>query len=237
MFTCKVGNDFKINYFKRNLNFCYDQKNGIIYSDEVDTFIKLGIDRRTTLIEDLNEIKLEHFLTKQEVEIICQKNIEEIIKKSNKQLEKQQKDVENLKKEKEQLKQSVSEIVEVMQEVSSLIEEKQYSEIESKTTTDLETLKIKTGTDLETLKNSVGLLNKKSKESKEEIKNLQNRFDAVLELISENVAKTGKMPNPMEDNNLTLRKIWNTVEDKNSASILSVMIMMKKALEDKGMKF
>jgi chromosome segregation ATPase len=216
------------------LNFCYDQKEGIVYSSDLETLEKLGIEREKisdsiSQIKELQEQiekdkeKQPEYLTSAIVQGICYEMIQEQTKKILEQFLKSEKslkqEIDKLKNDKVSLERTISELVEFYQEMIEANEVDEKNNIAG----------------MSTLKNSIGLLNKKIKDSNETIENLGIRFEAVLEMPSEQIAKTGELPNVMKTG-MTLERIWSSVKDKNSAAILSIMFMMKKGLEDKGLR-
>jgi len=240
MFKYFVGKDFKVSFSKRFLNFCFDQNSGWIYSNERDVFHKLGF---KDLAEKLEEVDFEQKLP--EIQIIENKVIEnrvienksdvseELLNEINNKYEEQDKHLkivlesfeETLKKT-NKLENSLKAIVEVQQEVSDLNEEKN----------DEYDLKLQTQQQIiETLKTSVGILNKKFKNLTEEIEDSKRRFDALLELFTEKMSTTKNIVNPLKSNT-TLREIWTMIEDKNMAAMVSIMFMVKKMLEEKGVR-
>jgi len=237
MFKYFVGKDFKASFSKRFLNFCFDQNSGWIYSNERDVFHKLGL---KDLAEKLEEVVEQKEQKLPEIQIIENKVIEnksdvseELLNEINNKYEEQDKHLkiviesfeETLKKT-NKLENSLKSIVEVQQEVSDLNEEKN----------DEYDLKLETQQQIiETLKSSVGILNKKFKNLTDEIEDSKRRFDALLELFTEKMSTTKNIVNPLKSN-VTLREIWTMIEDKNMAAMVSIMFMVKKMLEEKGVR-
>lgn len=228
MYSCNVGQDFKISFLKRSLNFCYDQNEGVIYTSDLETLEKLGVNRgkiNEVFKRQDENVDVEHnkFITKDEVEKNLVDLTKQLVANFNDRIsfveEKLLIKIETLKKEKVLLEQTIRELVDFYKETIDVDEEKQNNQEKISST----------------LKNSVGILNKKIKETNETIENLKVRFEAILDLLSEHSAKTGQFPNVFKSG-ITIEKIWNSVQDKNSAAVLSIMLMMKKALEEKGMR-
>jgi predicted RNase H-like nuclease (RuvC/YqgF family) len=186
-----VGTNFKIGFFKRSLSFCYDQKEGIVYSSDLAILNKLKVDKSKIIEIDT-----------------CRTTIEKV-----------EKDVDQLKREKVLLERTINELVEFYKELLQISDEKENNQ----------------NVMFSTLKNSIGILNKKIKEESSSIENMNLRLEAVIEMLSEHAARSGQLPNVFR-NDMTLEKIWNTIQDKNSAAVFSIMFMVKKALEDKGLR-
>jgi hypothetical protein len=240
MYACKVGSDFKVGFLKRSLNFCYDQNEGVIYTSDLETLEKLGVDKdkiNEAFKKEDEKIDVEYEDKKIDVEYenkehdLPKPNLEEILTDLTKSLvanfndqissveQRLLKKIEVIEKEKVLLERTIRELVDFYKEGMEVEDEKEKNQNES----------------FSTVKNSIGILNKKIKDSNESIQNLKIRFEAVLDILSEHSAKTGQLPNILK-NGITLEKIWSSVQDKKSAAILSIMLMMKKALEEKGMR-
>lgn len=210
MFSCNVGVKFKIPYFKRSLNFCFDQTKGIIYSNDLATLEKLGVNKN---------LIAEAYLTGDVISKIknsCEQ-LEILQKKNQEEIDTLKKDNQNLKQEKQELKRVVEEIIEFHKEFEIQNNEKEIK--------DEETEKI--------LKNSIAILNRKNKETNESIENVSVRLEALIELLSEQIKDSKKMSDIMVPG-MTVDRIWNSLKNKNDAAILSIMYMMKKHFEDKG---
>ena len=91
---------------------------------------------------------------------------------------------------------------------------------------------------LNTLKSSICILNKKSKETNEAIKDVNIKSEAIIQLISEQQdgIVREELPNVFK-NGITIERIWNSTKDKSAAAILSIMLMLKKSLEEKGFRY
>jgi hypothetical protein len=225
-----VGTDYKISFLKRSLNFCYDQKDGVIYASDLDTLEKLGVDKEFISETYVNQKTPQEIIEKVESEEFCTLNkVIEIatntsIEASNRARFEVEKQLDKLANDKVLLERIIKELVEVQKEQNEFEQEKE---------------RISADTSL-TLKNSIGLLNKKIKETNEKVENLSLRFEAIVELLSEQASKSNsqsiQLPNIMK-NGITVERIWSSSQDKQAAAILSIMFMMKKVLEEKGMRF
>jgi len=197
-----VGSDFKINFFKRSLNFCYEKNKGIIFSDDLKVLDKLGIDK--ALIE-------ETYLEKNEV-------FNELIISQQKNKEK----IENLEAQIKKLFKDKSLLGQITKEIVNYQKETQIQE-EEKETQQNEIVKI--------LKTSTGILNKKYREINETIEVLKIKMETIMESIDSKQSVNIFGPG------VTVEHIWNSMKDKNTAAILSIMFMMKKFFEGKGLRF
>jgi hypothetical protein len=232
MFSCKVGKEFKIGFFKRNLNFCFDEESGTIYCNDLNTIEKLGIDKATA--EVVSSIKKEEkitYLSETQIRLICKviaqeevKKIQDKIQETNKSnvLEDSSKSqIEILEKKVNLIERTLNEIVKFQEENQALFEDKDAQ----------------ADNDFKVLKNSVGLLNKKIKDANESIESLMFKFEAIIELLSDQAARNNdQFPNVLK-NGITVEKIWNSTKDKHTAALLSIMVMMKRELEEKGLRF
>jgi len=237
MYACKVGNNFKIDFFKRSLNFCYDKTQGIIYSSDLDVLQKLRID--SNLIENFSteekaELKIDQadlkiepktelikyadeLITIERVNLTAHKIVEEAIEKNNKDL---RSELDNLKKKNFLVEQTIKELTSICQDLSECNDENQTKQ---------ESLN-------ETVKNSIGILNKKIKDTNATIENSNTRVDVIIEMLTEQIESDKKIPNILK-NGISIEKIWNSNLNKSTAAMLSIMVMIKKTLEEKGMKF
>jgi ribosomal protein S17E len=220
MYSCTVGSDFKIGFFKRSLNFCYDKQEGIIYSSNLTTLSKLGIkkDKIDVAFDEKQSIPLKTEVINSEiVKAICNEMIEKNNENINQQFEENEQTtnekIDNLRKEKVLLELTIKELVEVYQELIEIDEDQDKTNSQTFTT----------------LKSSIGLLNKKIKESKETVDGMKLRFESTLQML----AKSNNLPNVFA-NGITVEKIWSSIDDKNTAATLSIMLMIKKYLEQKG---
>ena len=216
MFKSQVGKDFKINFFDKKLNFCYDKENGFIYSDSIETFEKLKIDN--SLIEEIElktikkEIIIENKITEESIKDIFEKMYKEKEKKLN-----------------EKLKLIVNKQNEFQKILSDFLDFQN----------DQQELQNENNNTLEILKNSVGILNKKIKENNEKNKNLSIKFEAILEILSEIVSKSKNNTEQFLDitkSNITLEKIKNGSKDEVTFGILTIALMIKRMMEDKGIR-
>lgn len=197
MYTCKVGTGFKIGFFKRFLNFCYDRKKGEIYSSDLFVLQKLGIER-DKILECLSDV--------------VKPKVEKVENEAEKRILALEQNFKDLRKEKVLLEQTIRELVDFNKELLEIDDENEA---------------------LTTVKSSIGILNRKIKQSNETLDSLKERFEVLVEMFSEHSSKTDQLPNVLRTG-MTLERIWNSVGNKNSAAILSIMYMMKKALEEKG---
>jgi len=222
MYSCEVEPDFKIGFFKKFLNFCYDEKTCTVYADNLEVLKKLKVNEKTirkAFCKTDEELETKHieFLSVADVKNVCDKKIQEFEEKKQKPIEELE---EQLKRNLEQnnvLKKSLTEIVRFQEDY---LDEQEDKELEIENT-------------IEKLKNSIGLLNKKIKESNSEISNLNVKVEAIIDILSEK--NEDEIPNVISKN-LSMEKIWDLVKDKNTAATLSIMLMMKKVLEEKGMR-
>ncbi len=212
MYSYKVGTSFKIGFFKKHLNFCYDKHSGIIYSSDLKTLEELGLSKQQIA---------EAYLSGHEGQEISnlKKTVEELVEKQTEN----QKTIEELVKKNEKIvlfEDALKELVEYHKDLEVQVDEKE--------TQSEEALKI--------LKNSISILNKKIKDSNESIENVNIRTEAIIELLSEQAMNSKQTLNLLSPG-ITVEKIWNSMRNKNDAAVLSIMYMMKKFLEDKGTRF
>lgn len=216
MYSCKVGTNFKVGFFKRSLNFCYDRVNGIIHTSDLLIFEHLGISKKTIADAYLSETQSQEVSSlKQTCEDLCisnEKN-EKIISLLKKQLNVVTDNVKKLENSSKEINECQKDFIE--QEEEKIVHQEQTDGV---------------------LKNSIGILNKKIKDSNEAIENIAIRFEAIIELISEQINNSKQTVNIMAPN-ISVEKIWNSMQNKNDAAILAIMYMMKKSLEDKGTRF
>jgi len=228
MFSAQVGTDFKISFLKRSLNFCYDQQNGTIHAVDLETFEKLGVNKDLVydcVAEDIKNDDKVIDTDKEQKENALQVQVDAFEQQVCVDLEDLQESLIIQKKKNSSLQQSFKEVVEYQQELIELIEDKEEQQTKI-ITGQQETINI--------LKNSISILNKKIKESTE---TTNKKFEAVLELLSEKALekneKVKQWPEVLRKN-ITLDKIWNSMDNKSEAAILSIMFMLKKAIEEKG---
>lgn len=216
MYSCNVGTKFKIGFFKQFLNFCYDREKGVLYADDLRTLEDLNISKNLIAETHLKEHEtLEITKLEQSLKLIleqCEDNFNKM-----KELEER---TQILEKEKVTLERTIKNLIEYLKDVLSQQEkfEQEQEEVAS------------------ILKNSIGILNKKIKSSNESVENLGIRFEAILEIVSEQIASSKQVVNVMGPH-MSIEKIWNSMENKETAAVLSIMYMMKKFLEDKGTRF
>ena len=215
MYSCKVGPDFKVKFFKRSLNFCYDKSKGIIYADDLITLERLGISKDRISDAYLSGTEGQELSN---LKKICEE-LKEAQLKSEKTIEFLKLQLETIDDNVKVLNKTSKDIVEYQQE---FVEQE-----EEESTQQEETNRI--------LKNSIGILNKKIKESNESIENVGIRFEAIIELLAEQAAN--KQTFNIMGSNVSVDKIWNATKNKNDAAVLSIMYMMKKFMEDKGTRF
>jgi len=210
MFSCNVGTKFKVNYFKRSLNFCYDQVQGIIFSNDLLTLEKLGVDKKLISEAYLSGDVISKIKTTcDELGVVQkqnQKTIESLVEK-----------VETLKKEKQELQKIVNQIVDFHKDFETENEKKELQDVETQNT----------------FRSSIAILNKKNKETNQSIENVSVRLEALIELLSEQIKDSKQMSDIMVPG-ITVDRIWNSLKNKNDAAILAIMYMMKKHFEDKG---
>lgn len=239
MYSYNVGKDFSFGFLKKiNSNCCYDKEKGILYSNDLKNFSNLGI--------NLEDDKVSH--------------LETVAEYKENPLEDQQKDeIPEVKQEVKQetlatgtLGQRISKLEEIQKENLEYFAEKDYIlntkinaietllkqivEIQTEDNEIKQQDDIEKNNKVEVLKNSVGVLNKKIKSSNEEIKTINSKFEALIEIISENKSQDSQLPGFATMSEMKLSRIWNTITDKNSAALISIMLMFKKMLEDKGLK-
>jgi hypothetical protein len=219
MYSCQVGTNFRVGFFKRFLNFCHDKKNNLVYCEDLKTIDKLGIEKSKILETCSNENKNEKIETEIKDVLLTgytKKICREMIVKVENDLKRE---IEQLKGQKVLLERTMNELVEFYKELLEVNDQRQEEQEQL----------------FSTLKNSVGILNRKIKEESVSVDNLNLRFEAVVEMLSEHAARSGQLPNVLRSG-VTLEKIWNSIQDKNSAAVLSIMFMIKRALEDKGLR-
>lgn len=216
MFKSQVGKEFKINFFAKKLNFCYDKENGFIYSDNIETLKKLKID--ISLIEKINpetvkkEIIIENKISEETIKDFFEKNYKE---KENK-----------LNEEIKLLNNKQNDLQKILNNFLEFQKDQQELENENDKT-------------LEILKNSIGILNKKIKENNEKNQNLTIKFEAVLEIMAELISKSKNNSDQFLDitkSNITLEKIKNSSKDEVTFGILTIALMVKRMMEEKGMR-
>lgn len=212
MYSCKVGSNFKIGFFKKYLNFCYDKHVGVLYASDLKTFEELGLTKQQIA---------DAYVKGHEGEEIS--NIKSMI--------------EQLKKKQQESEETTKELVKKIEKVVSCESMlKQLVEYQSDLEIQLEEKDTQTDEALGVLKNSVAILNKKIKESNESLENARIRTEAIIELLSEQAMNSKQTINLLSPG-VTVEKIWNSMQNKNNAAVLSIMYMMKKFLEDKGTRF
>jgi hypothetical protein len=237
MFSAQVGIHFKVSFLKRSLNFCYDQQNGIIHAADKETFEKLGIDKELVYDSNIQSIVLKEpeenednpeeikQNTKQDDIDALQIQVDTFEEQVCVDLEALQEDLLKQKKENSSLQQSIKQIIEFQQELMDLTEDKEEQQAK---------LIIDQQDTINTLKSSIGILNKKIKESTE---TTSKKIEAIIELISEKNHSQSKQWPEVLKKYMSLDKIWNSMDNKSEAAILSIMFMIKKALEEKGTRF
>jgi len=71
---------------------------------------------------------------------------------------------------------------------------------------------------------------------KKKIAELETKFDAVLEVISEKFAEHDDFPNLFTQDNLSIRRIWHGSKNKKDAIQYSILFLLKKMVDEKGLR-
>ncbi|MDD5650246.1 MAG: hypothetical protein PHF86_07520 [Candidatus Nanoarchaeia archaeon] len=205
MYSSNVGFKFKVSFFQRFLNFCYDKNKGIVYSNNLQVFEKLKISKETIV----------------EINLIDQKK-----EKTKENVSNESSNILQISLLEEQQKKLLNEQEKLIIDVNKLLEQHKEN-IDSRK---------ETSSAIEVLKNSVIFLNKKNKEFKDSTNNLEAKFDAMLDILADMNVNSKQCVN-MSETGITLEKIWNSTNNKETAAILSIMHMIRKSMEDKGARF
>lgn len=205
MYSSNVGFKFKVSFFQRFLNFCYDKNKGIVYSNNLQVFEKLKISKETIV----------------EINLIDQRK-----EKTKENASNESSNIFQITLLEEQQKKLLNEQEKLIIDVNKLLEQHKEN-IDSRK---------ETSSAIEVLKNSVIFLNKKNKEFKDSTNNLEAKFDAMLDILADMNVNSKQCVN-MSETGITLEKIWNSTNNKETAAILSIMHMIRKSMEDKGARF
>jgi len=205
MYSSNVAFKFKISFFQRFLNFCYDKNKGIVYSNNLQVFEKLKISKETIV----------------EINLIDQRK-----EKTKENASNESSNIFQITLLEEQQKKLLNEQEKLIIDVNKLLEQHKEN-IDSRK---------ETSSAIEVLKNSVIFLNKKNKEFKDSTNNLEAKFDAMLDILADMNVNSKQCVN-MSETGITLEKIWNSTNNKETAAILSIMHMIRKSMEDKGARF
>jgi hypothetical protein len=231
LYSYEAGKDFSFGLFKKNPNCCFDKENGILYTDNIKNFEKLGLNSSEIKEEKKESVFVKEIINDKQAEITeilqtCSELIEEKIKLQEEKKQKQLTELTaKLYQENKELKDKYKILENIFKDLVDIQKENQELDTQEQ---------IKQQNLTETLKNSVGVLNKKIKNSNEEIENLKTKFEALIEIVTEQRVKQTFLPNLATIEKMDLQKIWNIATDKNSAALLSIMLMVKKIFEEKG---
>lgn len=207
MYLCKVGSDFKVNFFKRFLNFYYNKVDGTIYCEDLSTLEKLGIDK---------EIIKNAYVERKNVVV----NIDNKLENDNeKKIELLNKQVLILAVNNKKLKNILKHLVDCQKELFEEYNDKEKDIAEKDVI----------------FKSSIEILSKKIKKIDSNIENLNIRFEAIIDLFSDEIENNKNFN--IFGSGITIEKIWNSTKNKKDASILCIMHMIRKTLEDKGTRF
>jgi len=240
LYSCNVGHEFSFGFFQKSLNCCYDKDKGVLYTDDIKNFEKLDLnyheeESKKFVSQQISELdtnkSMQHIASFYENVFAKQSaNLNDLV--NDKLLQQEQKNLINtnmviakFKNENEDLKIKYISLKSAFEDLIQIQKENQ----------DLEEYEKKNQQScIKTLKNSIGILNKKIKDSTEQIETLKSKFEALIDIVTEQKIIEEDLPSFLSMSNMSLKQLWSSIPNKNSAALMSIMLMGKKMLEDKG---
>jgi hypothetical protein len=231
LYCINVGKEYnlKVNLFKKIENCCYDKENGLLYSSDLNVFTKLrlNINEVVEVNQNNNENLKKEIKQIQENYSLIIEDLAVLLKNQNKAFQQNADSKVKVEKVIFKNKEQIEALQKTMQEILEIQEEKQQIE---------ETEKLEIKESFETLKTSIGILNKKNKTTKQETEELQNKFESLIEIVAESKKQQEVSLDFDTLKHMDIKQIWKKFPNKGTAALISLMMLSKRELEEKGLR-